>query len=379
LGRRIILPSSFQGSVRHMQRQYYDAMAIVAVEGPPDLFLTFTSNPQWPEIVNNMPTYHSSLYRPDIESRVFKLKLNQLMKDIKDNHILGVPVAHMHVIEFQKRGHPHAHMLLTLRHADKLVNSNLVDALICAALPCRVTTPALYNIVTKFMLHGPCLPNMACMQNRFGRCSKNYPKKFKEETICVPNRFPIYRRPQNGRNIMKNNSIFDNRHVVPYNPYLLLKYNAHINLEACHSIRCIKYLFKYIYKGHDRANIVQIIVEIQNHVDCRYVSPQEAIWRLSKYPLQQKSHTVIVLPVHLQNEQQIFFEDGFEQEALEHAQFNNTMLTGWFALNQIDNDAVNMLYREVAVAYKWENNIWTRREVKLLFNKFENLFFFLNT
>ena len=45
------------------------------------------------------------------------------------------------------------------------------------------------------------------------------------------------------------------RHVVPYNPWLSKKYESHINLEACMTVKSVKYLFKYVYKGHDCANI----------------------------------------------------------------------------------------------------------------------------
>ena len=47
----------------------------------------------------------------------------------------------------------------------------------------------------------------------------------------------------------------DNHWVVPYNSYLTTKYNCHINVKICSSITAIKYLFKYVYKGHDRATI----------------------------------------------------------------------------------------------------------------------------
>ena len=43
----------------------------------------------------------------------------------------------------------------------------------------------------------------------------------------------------------------DNRWVVPYNRLLSLMFNAHINVEVVTSIRCVKYLYKYIYKGPD--------------------------------------------------------------------------------------------------------------------------------
>jgi hypothetical protein len=50
--------------------------------------------------------------------------------------------------------------------------------------------------------------------------------------------------------------IFDYRWVIPYNPYLTMRYQCHINVEVCNSITAVKYLYKYVYKGHDRALVV---------------------------------------------------------------------------------------------------------------------------
>ena len=44
---------------------------------------------------------------------------------------------------------------------------------------------------------------------------------------------------------------YDNCHVVPYNRYLSLEYQCHINVECCISIKSVKYIHKYIHKGHD--------------------------------------------------------------------------------------------------------------------------------
>ncbi len=47
--------------------------------------------------------------------------------------------------------------------------------------------------------------------------------------------------------------VFDNRWVVPYNPYLTMRYQCHINVAVYSSITTMKYLYKYVYKGHDCA------------------------------------------------------------------------------------------------------------------------------
>lgn len=52
-GRPVILPSSFQGSPRNMRERLQDAMAIFGKFGPPDLFITFTANPNWREVQEN--------------------------------------------------------------------------------------------------------------------------------------------------------------------------------------------------------------------------------------------------------------------------------------------------------------------------------------
>ena len=45
----------------------------------------------------------------------------------------------------------------------------------------------------------------------------------------------------------------DNRKIVPYNRFLLLKFTAHINVEIYSTVNSVKYLYKYVYQGHDRA------------------------------------------------------------------------------------------------------------------------------
>ena len=60
---------------------------------------------------------------------------------------------------------------------------------------------------------------------------------------------------------------------------LSLRYGCHINLEACMSIKSVKYLFKYVYKGHDCINIELSESNVYTHdeIDARYVSAPEAL------------------------------------------------------------------------------------------------------
>ena len=69
--------------------------------------------------------------------------------------------------------------------------------------------------------------------------------------------------------IFSSQKIVDNRFVVPYNPYLLLKVLCHINLEVCNTIKSIKYLFRYFYKGPDTAIIClsNSEITIEDHAD----------------------------------------------------------------------------------------------------------------
>ncbi|CAN1162461.1 hypothetical protein LINPERHAP2_LOCUS24514, partial [Linum perenne] len=74
------------------------------------------------------------------------------------------------------------------------------------------------------------------------------------------NGYAVYRRRDTGVTAVKSSRTLDNRCVVPYNRDLVVKYQAHINVEVCHRGQLIKYLFKYITKGPDRSSPVQSIV-----------------------------------------------------------------------------------------------------------------------
>lgn len=255
VGRAVILPSSFQGSPRNMRERYHDAMAIVAKHGKPDLFITMTCNPNWSEIKDNLWPGQQPSDRPDLVCRIFNIKLKALLEDITKNGVFGIVIAFVYTIEFQKRGLPHAHMLFILHNADKIDTAEKIDRYICAEIPQPLLEPKLHQIVVQTMIHGPCgilNPTAPCMKN--GECTKKFPKQFTKHTITDVNGYPLYRRRE-GVQVQVRNFPADNRFVVPYNKFLTHKYNCHINVESSQSVKAIKYIFKYIYKGYDKAAV----------------------------------------------------------------------------------------------------------------------------
>jgi hypothetical protein len=228
-------------------------MALVRWFGKPELFITFTCNPKWPEITEKLQPGQSATDRQDVVNRVFYLKLKQFFKDLFSKDVLGEIKANCWTLEEQKRSLKHIHLLAILQQP---LTPEWVDKVVCAVIPDRNSSPRLHRIVTECMLHGPCgtfNPNAPCMEK--GQCKAGFPKEFRSTTLLTDDGFALYARPQDGTTHEKNGFVFDNRWVVPHNPWLLLKYEAHINTEVCGSINNVKYLYKYITKGPDMASV----------------------------------------------------------------------------------------------------------------------------
>src|SRR5688500_16972703 len=194
LGKRIILPATHIGSPRYMYNLFHDSMTLVRVFGKPDLFITMTCNPKWKEILDVIGRNGKAADNPDIVSRVFNIKLTAMMKDIK-NGIFGEILGHCYTIEFQKRGLPHAHILIWLEN--KPEHRDTIDDIVCCEIPDPNVHPLLYQKVKQHMMHGPCgisNPNCPCMDKDKLHCTKRYPKKIINETFIDNKGETIYRR-----------------------------------------------------------------------------------------------------------------------------------------------------------------------------------------
>src|SRR6266540_5881831 len=94
-------------------------MTIIREYEKPDLFITVTCNPNWPEITNKLLLNQQASDRLDLISRVFKLKLKSITNDLFVKGVFGKVIAHIHIIEFQKRGLPHTYILMIVSSKDK--------------------------------------------------------------------------------------------------------------------------------------------------------------------------------------------------------------------------------------------------------------------
>jgi hypothetical protein len=209
-----------------------------------------------------------------------------------------------------------------------------------------------------------------------GVCSKHFPKPFQDETSVDESGFPIYRRRDNGRFIMKNKVRLDNRHVVPYNMALLKIFQAHLNVEWCNKTHVIKYLYKYVTKGPDFSKTLfkkiqnpddtndDGVDEIQEYRECRFICSYDSFWRCYGYDIHSKQPSVERLAVHLLNKHIVRFRAKTKLPSLiNNALLQKTMLTEWFVANTKHASARTLTYCDFPTKWSWvaDDKTWVKR------------------
>ena len=279
----------------------------------------------------------------------------------------------MYKTKFQKRGLPHAHILLFLDPKDKCPSPIDIDGIIMVEIPDPDKDPVANEDVKQFMMHGPCRsakPKSSCMIN--GKCTKYFPKTFYEETIIDEEDFLEYRRRHDKKTIEKNEILLDNRYVVPYNVELLVKYQSHSNVEWCNKSQLIKYLFKYINKGSDRATVVVeenlpnigsdgqetniVVDETKAYLDCRYISAFEACWRIFEFPIQFRFPPVERLNFHLEDEHPIIYPENTNLDNVLNIAIEEAKFIEWMKTNEAFEDARELTYAKFPTKWVWHSN-----------------------
>lgn len=214
-----------------------------------------------------------------------------------------------------------------------------------------------------------------------GVCNRKFPKKICDETIIDRDGFPTYKRRDDGRHVKKGDVILDNRYVVPYNRNLLLAFQSHLNVEWCNKSRAIKYLFKYLHKGPDRAAIliqenvsgntttdpkkITTVDEIKTFLDCRYVSACEACWRIFSFDIHYRSTSVMRLSFHLPERNSITLRDSEQlTDVITREGIEDSMFTEWMKMNSMSREARKLTYSEFPTKFVWDDKIkkWKKRK-----------------
>ncbi|KAG7956985.1 hypothetical protein I3843_11G152200 [Carya illinoinensis] len=205
--------------------------------------------------------------------RVFRAKLEELKHQLFKREIFGKVLAYVY----------------------KLYATESFDQIVSTELPDKDKNLHLYTDVIKHMMHRPCeiLNPTNVSRKKNGHCKNSYPRHFVPSTTI-------------------GNDFF------PYNPYLLAMFDCHINIEICSTIKTVKYLYKYVYKGHDRVAFTLVSEQLNGLLHQKQLHP-----------------AVYSLHLHLENQHHVTFRA--------HENLNNvissdlsvkSMLTEFFSTNQ---------------------------------------------
>ncbi|KAH1162828.1 hypothetical protein GYH30_001368 [Glycine max] len=211
-----------------------------------------------------------------------------------------------------------------------------------------------------------------------GKCSRFYPKKFQLTTLIDGDGYPVDRRRNTGQTITKNEIIIDNRCIVPYNPKLLKKYQAHINIEWCNQNTSIKYLFKYINKGYDKVTAVMVHDdtrtvphantlndEIKEYLDCIYISPCESTWRIFGFPIHGRKPSIERLQFHLPRQHSVLYQDHDDiDDLLSNPSISKSKFIAWMNANQAFVEGQSLTYSEFVTkfVYNQKQRCWQLRK-----------------
>ncbi|KAL3072096.1 hypothetical protein niasHT_036323 [Heterodera trifolii] len=329
IGSVVRLSEKNVNSLQYWKKMYEDCNTIFARchdAKKARLFITFTNNREWPEFKENIYKNGQMFTdRFDMWMRVWSSKIAVFHHELYDKGFFGTILGSGESMEFQGRGGPHAHIVA---QTDLDAVPEVIQEYIWAHIPPLPDKDddspiaKMHREVRELMhmqLHrcsdswcGPRDPN-------FGRCKKGFPAPFSKCTILHPDRPALYYRPSptdGGAQIEVNGLIYDNSQVVPYNPYILLRYRVHHNVLFAYGNKAnIKYALKYPFKGpghcyvecKEESGSKIGIDEPAQYAKMNFRGATEAFAVVHSMPFAKLSHHVVHLSIHLPNQQPVVY------------------------------------------------------------------------
>ena len=275
------------------------------------------------EITGALLDNQSPCDRPDIVAHIFKLKLQALLHDLYYGHypVLGKMSTLIYVVEWQKRGLPHAHILAICNPASKPQGPEDYDKIVCAEIPHSKTHPSLHAVVTKFLMHRPCgvaNPKSPCMID--GKCSKNFQRTMSMKHMQV--KMDIHTiRGETQIDVLTSqvscwitNMLFHITHTSQQNimPTPMLRYAV----VCSHASICTS----MSTKGPDMASVAlepsEKGDEIKKFVNSRFITASQSMWRFFKFDAHGRYPSVQCLAVHKEDRQTVVFKEDRPLEGL---------------------------------------------------------------
>ena len=387
------LPSSVHGSPRHMTALARNALILVSEFGCPHVFITLTCNPKWPEIVSQLLPGQTAFDRPDVTAAVFKSRLDLMKMNLRNGKYFdGCELTyHFHVIEYQYRGLPHAHLVARFEEAYDIDDPNRANLLyfvnkhFIAEMP-RFEGEDYQNI---FALDGVpeytdffkrTAVEMVRMNNTHkcamavNGCKKEADDKCRRGYGCTDIILDTYVNESTNRIVYRRRMECDLM-IVPYNLQMMMDWDSHINVEYSGSAYCALYLYKYCYKGAARKERIDLsfeqehdsLDEIKLFIYGRIMCSMSAVWRMygyQDYPAPEpavcafKVRTGAQLKDFIQRKEvtdlQIYYNRPEELESLRYTEFlqqynTSSQLPKYYADNpqSLDNLCIQRHYFKV--------------------------------
>ena len=201
------------------------------------------------------------------------------------------------------------------------------------------------------MIHKNCKIEIQC-KNVENNCIKRFSNRL--QIVSNLNNFSnyLYYRRINDNNVSK--TCWNDSMIVLYNVYFLLRFNVHINVEICTSIKFIVYLYKYVFKNSNFVNVeiittkeVNRFVHVNNSIlivdECityhenKWINFCKTTWKILNLFFDQIKFFVVRLQIYLSNMQRVLIR--FENriivvQLMQNEIFRQIILIEYFFMNK---------------------------------------------